>query len=699
MPPSPGQNNLEGLNKYGNIGIAVGVVGVLVAIIIPLPTGVIDLMLTFNIGLSIMVLLSTIYIDRPLDLSSFPTLLLFTTLLRLSLNVATTRRILLDGTGGKVIEAFGQFVVGGNYVVGCVIFIIMIVLQFVVITKGSGRIAEVTARFTLDAMPGKQMAIDADLNSGLITEDEAKTRRKEISDEANFYGAMDGASKFVRGDATAGIIITFINVLGGFAIGMLQKGMDAPAALQKYTLLTIGDGLVAQIPSLIIATASGILVSRSGGREGEGMGGTLAFQLLNKPQAVFVTAGVLFLFGVMPGLPTVPFFVLSGALVGLGYVMGQAKAASEEEPLIPEEEEESSQAAEPDRLKKLLYVDPMEIEIGYGLIPLVDAGQGGDLLDRITSLRRQFVTEMGFVVPPIRIRDNLQLRPDEYAIKINGVRIGGGELMMNMFMALDTGVVTEPVEGLKTIDPSFGLEANWITENQKERAEAAGYTVVDAQSVLVTHLTEVIKSNSHELLSRQAVQELLDNLKNEYPVVVEELVPNLLTVGAVQRVLQNLLRENVPIRNLAPLLETLADYAPSTKDTDILSEYVRHALAGVITRQYASEDDSISVIMLDPRLEQMLNESTKNYNLVLDPETAQAVVTALSRQIERVLARAPHPIVLCTPMIRLAFKKFIEQHFKSLIVLSYSDLLPNVQIKSLGVLSIQEMPELINAGV
>jgi len=698
MTPASGRQNLEGLNKYGNIGIAAGVVGVLIAIIIPLPTGIIDLLLTFNIGLSIMVLLSTIYVNRPLELSSFPTLLLFTTLLRLALNVATTRRILLDADAGRVIDAFGQFVVGGNYVVGCVIFIIMIVLQFVVITKGAGRIAEVTARFTLDAMPGKQMAIDADLNSGLITEDEARARRQEIADEANFYGAMDGASKFVRGDAMAGLIITFINVLGGFTIGMLQKGMPASAALQKYTLLTIGDGLVAQIPSLIIATASGILVARAGSGDKEGTGGALAFQLLSRPQAILVTAGVLFFFGIMPGLPTVPFIVLSAAVAAIAYVMSRAKATGEEEPMLLEDEDQG-RTPEPERLEKLLYVDPMEIEIGYGLIPLVDTGQGGDLLDRITSLRRQFVTDMGFVVPPIRIRDNLQLKPNEYSIKINGVRIGGAELMLNMFLALDTGAVSEPVEGLKTVDPSFGLEAQWITENQKERAEASGYTVVDAKSVLVTHLTETIKNNSHQLLSRQAVQELLDNLKQQYPVVVDELVPNLLSAGAVQRVLQNLLREHVPIRNLAPILETLADYAPSTKDTDMLSEYVRHALAGVITRQYAAEDDSITVIMIDPRLEQMLTESCKNQNLVLEPQTAGAIVSELSVLIEKMLAVAPQPIVLCTPMIRLAFKKFIEQHFKSLAVLSYSDLLPDVEIRSAGILKIDKLPELVNSGV
>ena len=687
--PGKANNALDGIGKYGNLAIAVAIVGVLIAIIVPLPTWVLDILLTLNISLGVVILLVVIYTFKPLELYIFPSLLLFTTLFRLSLNVATTRRILLDANAGKVIEAFGDFVVGGNFVVGVVIFAILVIIQFVVITKGSGRIAEVAARFTLDAMPGKQMAIDADLNNGIISDDEARVRRKEITHEADFYGAMDGASKFVRGDAIAGIIITAINIIGGLAIGVLSKGMTAGEAARRYTILTVGDGLVAQIPSLIIATAAGILVSRAGSSE-RSVGEDLIQQLLAKPSAFLIASTVLFFFAIMPGLPFLPFLVLSGATGALGLTTRNLQKVKEDEEVV--EAGKTPQIPEPERVKSLLHVDPMELEIGYGLITLVDTSQGGDLLDRITLLRRQFATDMGIIVPPIRIRDNLELQPNEYVFRINGIEIAKHELMVNMYMALNTGLATEKLQGIETREPSFGLPAVWVTEAQKEKAETMGYTVVDSSSVMATHISEIVKSHAAELLGRQAAQELLDNLKKSNAVVVDELIPNILTIGQVQRVLQNLLAERISIRNLTTILETLSDYGRLTKDTDVLSEYVRNALARQITNLNMNQDGTIKAILLDPVLEHELQEAIQKTNsssvLVMEPARSRKLFEEMGSVVERLKSITTHPIVLCSPSIRLAFRRFIERKLPNVTVLSYSDIVSDVEIKSIGLLKL-----------
>jgi flagellar biosynthesis protein FlhA len=686
------------LAKFGNIGLAMAIVGVLVAIIIPLPSGVLDVLLTVNITLSVLVLLIVVYTERSLDLAIFPSLLLFTTLFRLSLNVATTRRILLDGEAGRVIEAFGNFVVGGNYVVGAVIFMILVVIQFVVITKGSSRIAEVAARFTLDAMPGKQMAIDADLNTGLITDNEARERRRQIAREADFYGAMDGASKFVRGDAMAGLIITLVNVLGGLAIGVFQRHMAVGVAAQRYTLLTIGDGLVAQIPSLIIATAAGVLVSRAGSTE-KSIGEDLTSQLLQKPRALLLTAGALVFFGIMPGLPAVPFLLMAAVagVIGLVTQRGQKRQAQ----AVEAEAAEKVEVPEPERVKRLLHVDPMELEIGYGLILLVDASQGGDILDRITMLRREFANELGLVVPPIRIRDNLQLEPNTYRIKIAGTPVAGGELMVGMHMALNAGRATEELQGIPTVEPAFGLRAVWVSDAQKHRAEALGHTVVDAASVLATHVSETIREHAAELLNRQAVQELLDGVKKEYPVLVDELVPNVLSVGQVQRVLQNLLAERVSIRRLPTILEALSDYGGLTKDADVLSEYVRHALARVITQQHAERDGKVNAVLIEPQLEQQLvnsiQKTARGSTLVLDPRTGRQLTETIGQTVQQAAAVASNPVLLVSPTLRLALKRFVGRDLAKLPVLSYSDLTSEADVQSVGLVRLE--PQEAMAGV
>jgi len=683
--------------RFGNVGLAIGVVGVLIAIIIPLPSAVLDILLTVNITFSVLVLLVVIYTERSLDLAILPSLLLFATLFRLSLNVATTRRILLDAEAGSVIEAFGNFVVGGNYVVGAVVFLILIIIQFVVITKGASRIAEVAARFTLDAMPGKQMAIDADLNSGLISDDDARERRRQIGREADFYGAMDGASKFVRGDAVAGLLITVVNVLGGLSIGVFQRGMAVGLAAQRYTLLTIGDGLVAQIPSLIIATAAGVLVSRAGSTE-KSIGEDLTSQMLQKPWALFLTAGALAFFGLMPGLPTLPFVLLAAVAGVIGYLI--LRAHKQKEQATQAEEAGKVEVPEPERIKRMLRVDPMELEIGYGLIPLVDAAQGGDILTRITMLRREFATELGFVVPPIRIRDNLRLEPNAYSVKIEGTPVAGGELMVGMYMALNTTGSAGELQGIQTTEPAFGLPAVWISEAQKDRADALGYTVVDTSSVLATHLSETIKQHAAELLSRQGVQELLDSVKKEYPVLVEELVPNVLSVGQIQRVLQNLLSERLSIRQLPAILETLSDYGTLTKDVDVLSEYIRHALARAITGQYADAEGKVNAVLIDPELEpQLINaiqKGTHGSTLVLDPNTARRLTEAIGRVVQQATAVASNPVLLCSPMLRLALRRFLGRELSKLAVLSYSDITAEAEIQSVGLVRLEQ--EMATAG-
>ena len=681
--------SIEKIMGQGDFGLAIGIIGILVALIIPLPSFILDILLTFNIAIAILVLLTATYLPKPLEFSVFPSLLLFTTLLRLSLNVATTRQILLTGFAGHVIEVFGNFVVGGNYIVGGVIFLILVIIQFTVITKGATRIAEVAARFTLDAMPGKQLSIDADLNSGLITEDEAKIKRKEISREADFYGAMDGASKFVRGDAMAGIMITFINVLGGLGIGVLQMGLPIVEALQKYTLLTIGDGLVAQIPSLIIATASGIIVTRAGDSEA-GLGENISRQLLMQPKAALLGSLIIFIFGLIPGFPKVPFFGIAAGIAGIGYLVKKAEPGAEEEIIEEVDEEEESR----ENLVQLLQVDPMEIEIGYSLIPLVDINQGGNLLDRITIIRKQFAGDYGMIIPSIRIRDNIQLQPDEYKIKIGDVSVAEGTLDVDHSLAMNPGTAVGELEGRQTTEPAFGLPAVWIDNSRKDYAESIGYTVVDSASVLATHLTEIIRLNLSELLSRQDVSNLLDGLKETNKAVVEEVVPSMLSLGVVHRVIQNLLREQVPIKNLSRILETLSDYGTKTKDPDFLSEFVRQSLGRSIVAPYLDDSGMLKVISIDPELEKMMADSlagTDNSSSAsMDPALMQVMINNISLKSDEMNLQGINPVVICSPAIRFHLKRLIEAKLPLVPVVSYGEVDPRINIRPMGIVSLHE---------
>jgi flagellar biosynthesis protein FlhA len=670
-----------------DVGISVGIVAILMVMIIPLPTSILDVLLAFNITLGIMVLLLTIYATRPLDFSVFPSLLLITTLFRLSLNIASTRLILLNGHGGplaagRIIKSFGSFVVGGNPTVGLVVFVILVVINFVVITKGAGRIAEVAARFTLDAMPGKQMAIDADLNAGLVDEAEARKRRAEISKEAEFYGAMDGASKFVRGDAIAGIIITLVNIIGGLVIGVLQMGLDLTTAVQNYTLLTIGDGLVSQIPALIISTAAGILVTRAGG-EGN-IGTDLAHQFGVNPRALMIASGIIFLFALAPGMPALPFMVLSAAVFFFArMVTGTERKRAEE---AETEAEQTEEEATPEEVESLLPLDMLELEIGYGLIPLVDNKANGNLLERIRSLRRQFATDMGLIMPSLHIRDNLELKPAEYAVCIKGNEVARGELLMDHLLAIDPGDVKAKVEGIPTKDPAFGLPALWIDQEKKSDAQFAGYTVVDLPSVITTHVSEVVRRDGYEFLDRQEVQRLLDKVSETHPKVVEELIPSLLTLGAVQKVLQNLVREQVSIRDLLTILETLADYAAMTKDTDLLTEYARQRLARSLTKPYLGKDRVLRVLSVSAGLEESVasgvNQSEYGSYLALDPRQANTIIEAIKKSVERASVKLEQPVLLCSTAIRRHLKKLCERFQIPLTVLSYNEIPSGLQIET-----------------
>jgi flagellar biosynthesis protein FlhA len=676
-----------------DVAVALGIVGILLVMIIPLPTGVLDVLLAFNITLAILILLLTIYVIRPLDFSVFPSLLLITTLFRLSLNIASTRLILLNGhTGslaaGKIIKGFGSFVVGGNMTVGLVVFVILVVINFVVITKGSGRIAEVAARFTLDAMPGKQMAIDADLNAGLIDEGEARKRRSTIAREAEFYGSMDGASKFVRGDAIAGIIITLINIVGGLIIGVLQMGLDVSTAGQNYTLLTIGDGLVSQIPALIISTGAGILVSRAAS-EGN-MGSELTKQFGLEPKALIVASGIIFLFGLAPGMPLVPFMLLAGAvLFAARTVTATRKASALAAQSVQEEHREEMS---PEQVESLLPLDDLELEIGYGLIPLVDNQKQGGLLDRIRSLRKQFALEMGIVMPSLHIRDNLELKPGEYAICIKGNRVAKGELMMEHYLAIDPGDAKRRIEGVRTKEPAFGLPALWISQDKKGDAQLAGYTVVDLSSVLTTHLSEVVRREGYEFLGRQEVQRLLDNLSKSHPKAVEELTPGLLSVGSVQKILQNLVREQVSIRDLLTIVETLADYAPMTKDTDLLTEYVRQRLARSLIKTYVDKNESLKVFSTAPKVEEVItsgiNQTEYGSYLALEPRQAQRVVDAIKGALEKAAVTMEQPVILCPSTIRRHLKKLCERFELQVAVISHNEIPSGLQVQSVREISL-----------
>jgi flagellar biosynthesis protein FlhA len=654
-----------------------------------------DLLLAFNITLALVILMVAMYTLRALEFSAFPSLLLIATLFRLALNIASTRLILLHGgegaaAAGQVIKSFGQFVVGGDFIVGMILFAVLIIINFVVITKGAGRIAEVAARFTLDAMPGKQMNIDADLNAGLINETEARQRRKDVEAEAEFYGAMDGASKFVRGDAVAGLLITAINIVGGFIIGVLRQAMPIQAAAQTYTLLTIGDGLVAQIPALIISTAAGIMVTRTASETN--MGKELTAQLLVHPGAMGMAAVILFGFGIIPGLPTLPFLVLSGLAGAMAYATSKRQA-----PAVAAEENAPSATEVPEKIESLLPLDALELQVGYALIPLVDMGQDGELLERIKSIRRQCAQEMGIVVPPLHIRDNLQLNPAEYAVLLKEVQIARGELMPNHYLAMNPGTAEGTIPGLPTREPAFGLPATWIPERDREAAQVAGYTVVNLATVIATHLSELLKAHAHELLDRQAVQGLLDTLAEQKPKVIEELVPHLLSLGGVQKVLQNLVRERVSIRDLLTILEALADYAPLTKDPEILTEFTRQRLARSICKAYQNEQGVLGVIVLEPSIEALLIDAAKRREpgapLALDPKTAQRLLDRLASTLEKVLASGGQAVLLCSPTIRAPLKRFLERFLPQLALLSHHEIAPEVQVQSTATVGLSDALE------
>jgi len=671
--------------KAPELTIALFVVGIVFLIIIPVPPLVMDFLLIFNITLSIIILLTTMYVKDSLDFYVFPSILLVTTLIRLALNISSTRLILTHAYAGGVIQAFGSFVIGGNPVVGFIIFLIIAIVQFIVITKGAERVSEVAARFTLDAMPGKQMAIDADLNAGLITEREALERRKQIQQEAKFYGAMDGASKFVRGDAIVSIIVIIINIVGGFIIGMAMKGMDANTALHTYTLLTVGEGLVNQIPALLISTATGIIVTRASSEFN--LGGDIVRQIFSEPRILKMASLLLFALVLVPLLPKLPLILMGGLFAYLGFAITKRVEIKEEEQ--EESIRELESIRDPKKVYELLQIDPIELEFGYELIPLAS----GELLDRIVMIRRQIALELGIVVPMIRLRDNIQLKPNEYVIKIKGNEIARGKVYVDRYMAMTAGEIEEDVEGIREREPAFGLPAIWVDENERSKVEARGYTVVDVPTVIATHLTHIIKRHAHELLGRQEVQNLIDNIKSTHPALVEELIPKIMTVGEVQKVLSNLLREGIPIRDLVTILETLADYAPIAKDTDVLTEYVRQALARTISNKYAS-GGRIEVITLDPAVEQIVSSSITQTEhgsyLAIEPSTAQRILRNIQEVSKNVSLRGIQPVILTAPVTRFYLRKLVEQISPDIAVLSYNELLPNIEVISVGTVKLGE---------
>jgi len=688
------RKKIKELLVRSDIMASLGLIGILMLMIVPLPPMVLDLCLSLNITIAILILIISLYTEKTVEFSIFPSLLLTTTLFRLALNVASTRLILLHGNegmaaAGSVIRAFGEFVVGGSYVVGLVIFVILVIINFIVITKGAGRIAEVAARFTLDAMPGKQMAIDADLNAGLIDEAMARQRREEISNEANFHGAMDGASKFVRGDAIAGIIITMINIGAGFIIGVLQMGMPMAEAAKNYTILTVGDGLVGQVPALIISTAAGMLVTRSTGRED--FGTEIKAQFTRYTKALWVVSALLLGFALIPGLPFIPFLILSVSLALIAYKLDKAEREHEVAATMEEQQRPKPEAKQDQDYEKMLNVDLIELEVGYGLIPFVDASQDGELLTRIQAIRKQFALTTGFIVPPVHIKDNLQLNPNQYTINLKGVTIASAEMMPGYYMAMDPGLVTETIKGLATTEPAFELPALWITEDKREHAQISGYTVVDCITVMATHISELIKKHAFELLGRQETQALIDNLGKTYPKLIEELIPNVLNLGTVMRVLQNLLREGVSIRDLRTILETMADYANMTQDSEIFTEYVRHALSRSISSACAGDDGTMAVITLDRKVEESIQSAIQHRErgsfLALDPTIAQNILDMLNNVITANTG-GMQPVLLVQPQIRPHVRRLIERYFPNLPVLSHNEITTQVRIQSIGTVSI-----------
>jgi len=670
--------------------MALGMIGILMVMMIPLPTLLLDILLSFSITVSIIILLMSMYVLKPLDFSIFPSVLLVVTLLRLSLNVASTRMILLHGNegtsaAGQVIHAFGTFVVGGNYVVGLIVFVVLVLINFIVITKGSTRVAEVAARFTLDAMPGKQMSIDADLNAGLISDGDARRRRSDLEKETNFYGAMDGASKFVRGDAVAGIVITLINIIGGLIIGVLQKGMPVIDAARNYTLLTVGDGLVTQVPALVVSTAAGMLVTRSAASSD--LGEEIRHQLLLQPKAIASAAGIILIFALIPGMPKISFILVSAGIGLLAYKLYQSTEKTQE---TEEESLPISAQEEPEDL--LIPLDVLSLEVGYGLIPLVDANQGGELLQRIKTLRKQMALETGFIVPSIHIRDNLQLNANRYSVILKGVEIAGGDLMLGHFMAIKTDDQGVKIKGIETKEPAFGLPAVWIPEKDKEGAQAKGYVVVDPPTVITTHLTEVIKLHADELMGRKEVQTLIDNLSKMYPKVIDDLVPKTVPYGILQKVMQRLLRERVSIRDLYSIIETLADYVPMTKNVDVLTGYVRQALARSITKQYLDPSGGLTVMMISPDIEDTIGQAvqhTEHESYVNpDPIMIRKLVNNVQKLISPFTAKGLQPIILCSPSVRIHLRNIMEKFFPNIVVISHNEVMRETAIKSLGMVEL-----------
>lgn len=676
--------------KLKDLSVVFGVILIIVMLIIPLPPGMLSFLIIVNISLALLVLLVTMNMREALDFSIFPSLLLILTLFRLGLNVSTTRSILSQGDAGGVVETFGTFVVGGNVLVGLVVFFILVIINFLVITKGAERVAEVAARFTLDAMPGKQMAIDADLNAGMISEQEARKRREKVSREADFYGAMDGASKFVKGDAIAGIIIVFINLIFGIIIGMVQNGMPFGEASSHYSLLTVGDGIVSQLPALLISTATAIIVTRAASEEN--LGSDVIAQLFAYPKMLYVAGGTIILLGLFTPIQDFVTLPIGGMLIIGGYRLSNVGNREKMELVESEEQVATDDMKKPENIVNLLTIDPIEFEFGYGLIPLADMNQGGDLLDRVVMIRRQLALELGLVIPVVRIRDNIQLAPNEYRIKIKGNEVGKGEIYLEHYLAISSGVDDPTITGIDTVEPAFGIPAKWITEDMKTNAEMAGYTVVDPPSVISTHLTEVLRNYAHELLGRQETKQLIDHLQENYPILVEEVTPNPLSVGDVQKVLAKLLKERVSIRNLPVIFETLADFCKVTTDPDILAEYVRQALAKQITNQYIQDNNLLKVITLSGQVEKLIADHVQqtehgNY-LALDPSTSQAILENIRKQIEQMQLYNQTPIILCSPAIRMYVRELTERYFPQVPILSYNELDANIEIQSVGVVNI-----------
>lgn len=675
--------------KKADIGVAAYVLAAFVMLIVPIPSGLLDVLLACNMAIAFTIMFGSMFAREALDMSYYPTMLLFTTIFRIALNVSSTRLILTTGDPGNVVRTFGEFVGGNDLIMGAIVFVILIIIQFMVINKGSERVAEVTARFTLDAMPGKQMAIDADLNTGAITDKEAKERRDKIQQEASFFGSMDGAVKYVKGDATAGLIITAVNIIGGILMGVLRQNMEFTDALNQYAVLTIGDGLVSQIPSLLISLSTGILVTK--GSKDADFGSVLIRQLFGVPKTMYIVGAVLIGLGIITPLNPVIFLAVGSVFIVTGRMMAGTIETAQIESEANEEEMAAEEIRQPENVTSLLQVDPIELEFGYGIIPLADVNQGGDLLDRVVMIRRQIALELGTIVPIIRLRDNIQLNPNQYIIKIKGIQVSEGEILFDHYMAMNPGFVEEEITGIKTFEPSFHLPAVWITEGQRERAESLGYTVVDPPSIIATHLTEVIRQHIAELLSRQDVQNLIDNLRESNPSIVEELVPKMLGLGEVQKVLQNLLREGISIRDLLTIFETLADYAPTTRDTDILTEYARQSLKRAISAKYFPANETTSVVTLDPKVEQEIMASVKQTEqgayLTLPPERTKAIMASVQAETEKLESLGKNPIIITSPIVRMYFKRLTEDYFRDLIVVSYNEVESNVELQSVGMVS------------